>query len=193
MTSFEYASGLISIVIGLGLARILGGVGAFLRANVRDSTDWIAVTWCVVLGIAMLGWWMIGWQFLRPQPEISGANLFFWTFATALLYLAAYLLIPGIVESHSGADRNVEFELPSRAFFVCLALHFAFLPAYSLVAHGSIADSVGRLNSIGPMGLVFLSLVGMFLKTPRAHAIQLAIWVAVLSVALVGNFDSLGR
>ncbi len=33
MTSFEYASGLVSVVVGLVVARVLGGLGVLLRPS----------------------------------------------------------------------------------------------------------------------------------------------------------------
>ena len=71
MTGFEYASGLISIVVGLGIARVLGGVGAFLRLHNRTPHDWIVGTWCLVLFLTLVVWWMLGWQLLRLQAQIA--------------------------------------------------------------------------------------------------------------------------
>jgi hypothetical protein len=47
MTAFEYGSGLISIVVGLAVARVLGGVGTFLGARERSVQDWIVAAWCL--------------------------------------------------------------------------------------------------------------------------------------------------
>ncbi len=40
MTGFEYANGLISNVVGLGIARVLGGVGTFLCLENRTNFLW---------------------------------------------------------------------------------------------------------------------------------------------------------
>ena len=136
MTGFEYASGLISIVVGLAIARVLGGIGTLLRLDNRTLHDWIVGTWCLTLFLALVGWWMAGWQVMRVQAEISLVTLVFWTVATALLYLSAYLLVPaGIVDRSGGPETN--FELPPGAFFLCLAAHFGLVLVYMIVALGS--------------------------------------------------------
>ncbi len=95
MSAFEYASGLISIVVGLAVARVLGGIGTFSVASERPASDWIVASWCLALLLTMVGWWMNAWMTLRGQAEIAFSTLFIWIVATALLYLAAYVLIPG--------------------------------------------------------------------------------------------------
>ncbi len=45
MTPFEYATGLFSIVIGLGVARVLGGIGTFITTRDRSASDWIVASW----------------------------------------------------------------------------------------------------------------------------------------------------
>ncbi len=178
MTAFEYASGLISIVVGLGIARVLGGIGSFIESRRRSAGDWIAATWCLVLLLALVAWWIAGWQVLRAQAEISLATLVIWTLATALYYLAAYLLVPvrlidGSREPHANSER------PSGAFFLCLAAHFGLMLGYAL-AIGSI-DGLG-LTATG--SLVVVSGAGAALKSNRGRAFHLLVWATLLAVIL---------
>ena len=172
MTAFEYASGLISIVVGLGIARVLGGVGTFLSLDNRTPHDWIVGTWCLVLSLTLVAWWMVGWTVLRAQSEISFVTLVFWTFATALLYLSAYLLVPGTVVDRSGGPET-NFELPRRAFFACLAAHFGLVFVYLILALGGLGSTV-----LGAMTIISAS--GFVIKTNRGYALHLAVWIAVL-------------
>ena len=57
MSAFEYASGLISIVVGMAVARVLGGIGNFSAANKRAASDWIVAAWCLALLLTLVGWW----------------------------------------------------------------------------------------------------------------------------------------
>ena len=173
MTGFEYASGLISIVVGLGIARVLGGVGAFLRLHNRTPHDWIVGTWCLVLFLAQVAWWMIGWQALRGQGEISFVTLVFWTFATALLYLSAYLLVPATIADRPGGP-EANFELPGGAFFACLAAHFGLMLVYAIVALGS---GLGTLVTLGAITIITAS--GAAMKTDRGYTLHLTVWTAV--------------
>ncbi len=174
MTGFEYASGLISIVVGLGMARVLGGIGTFLRLDNRTPHDWIVGTWCLVLFLTLVAWWMLGWQVLRVRAEISLGTLVFWTFATALLYLSAYLLVPATIVAQSGGPET-NFELPPRAFFACLAAHFGLVLVYlNVAALGSGLSS----TVLGTMTIISAS--GFVIKTNRGYALHLAVWIAVL-------------
>ncbi len=174
MTGFEYASGLISIVVGLGIARVLGGVGTFLRLDNRTPHDWIVGTWCLVLFLALVGWWMFGWQVLRMQTDISFVTLIFWTIATALLYLSAYLLVPATIVDRSGGPET-NFELPRGAFFACLAAHFGLMFVYAIVALGS---GLGALVTLGAGTII--SAAGAAIKTNWGYTLHLAVWVAVV-------------
>ncbi len=175
MTGFEYASGLISIVVGLGIARVLGGVGAFLRLHNRTPHDWIVGTWCLVLFLTLVVWWMLGWQVLRVQAQISLGTLVFWTFATALLYLSAYLLVPATIVDRSGGPET-NSELPRGAFFACLAAHFALMLVYTIVAP-PLGSGLGERVTLGAITIV--SATGAAIKTNWGHTLHLAVWVAV--------------
>ncbi len=176
MTGFEYASGLISIVVGLGIARVLGGFGAFLNLEHRSPRDWIVAAWCVLLFLVHVAWWMVGWQVLRQQAEISLGTLAFWSFATALLYLAAYVLV-------SGSEGIGSLRLPNRAFFVCLALHFGVLPLFGVAtAPRPISQFTAQLFASFVMTVATAS--GVFVRTQRGYAVHLGVLVAILIIAL---------
>ena len=194
MTSFEYASGLISIVVGLAVARVLGGVGAFLNADRRTSSDWIVGAWCLLLSIALVAWWMVGWRFLRQQVEISFASLVFWMFATAVLYLAAYLLVPRNVASLRGDDQETNFDLPNRAFFVCLAVHYGAFLMYIVTDLARVVESSPVTNGRLPFLpiLIITSAAGIFVRTPRAYVVHLAIWGVALITAIAMSLPALG-
>jgi len=47
MSPFEYLSVLISIVLALGMTRVLGGVGEMLQARARRRVYWVHAVWIV--------------------------------------------------------------------------------------------------------------------------------------------------
>jgi hypothetical protein len=86
----------------------------------------------VTLLLNLVFWWITAWFFLQAQPEISTPVLIFFTLATALLYLAAYLLLPGrtVEELEVG---QAKFELPGTPFFACLLAHYGTMSAYAMI------------------------------------------------------------
>ena len=61
MSVFEYVAAFVAIVMGLSVARVMGGVGAFILTKSRTSTDWLVFGWCIALIVTQIGWWMLGW------------------------------------------------------------------------------------------------------------------------------------
>ncbi|MBW2385750.1 MAG: hypothetical protein JRG92_19125 [Deltaproteobacteria bacterium] len=196
MSAFEYASGLISIVVGLAVARALGGVGTFSVASDRSASDWIVVSWCLAILLVMVGWWMTGWTALRVQAEIAFSTLFVWIVASALLYLAAYVLVPGTsIEPGSGSEASLR---PVRsAFYLYLAAHFALAFLLGLTQGTFVvtdgASSTALLPSLIPAAMMTgLSAVGAALHSERSRALHLVIWVTALAVVIGQSALTLG-
>jgi hypothetical protein len=181
MTPFEYATGLVSIVIGLAVARVLGGIGSFISARERSASDWFVASWCIVVLVNLGGWWIAVWNLLRRQIEIEFAILLAVTLATAFLYLASYVLI----ESRpSGGTRHASaFVTPGTAFFCCLGAHFA------VVVTMAIAFDMDQ----PPQDLVETAFVaavataGAAAKGTRSRVLHLVIWTALLFTMLADN------
>jgi hypothetical protein len=187
MSVFEYASGLISIVIGLAVARVLGGIGSFIVLRDRSFSDWIVAAWCFALVFILVAWWMIGWVVLRGQSELAFTTLFLWVVASALLYLGTFVLLPGAVIGEAGDPR--EHLRPLRAaFYFCLAGHFGVVLLVTL-ARG-VADGWGAAN-IGI--LAALSAAGATASSSRGHALHLAILLAWIAATVSLTFPNIGE
>ena len=181
MTPFEYATGLVSLVIGLAVARVLGGIGTFITARERSASDWFVASWCIVILVNLGGWWIAVWNTLQRQVEIEFAILLAVTLATSLLYLASFVLISvGPIE---GTRHARTFRIPGVAFFYCLGAHFAVV-----VAMGIAFDM-----NYDPQDLVETALVaavaaaGAAAKGTRSRVLHLVIWMALLFAMLADN------
>jgi len=177
MTIFEYASGLISIVVALSIARVLGGLGAVLSTDRRTRADWIVGAWCVLLGLMMVSLWMRGWRVFREQTEISFSVLAVCMLITSLGYLSAYLLVPSPLARRPGEAEETGFRLPGRAFFACLALCNAVFIGADLVANRRFLPFAWAIT------LVTAS--GVFLRTQRAYEIQVAVFAILFLVVWI--------
>ena len=171
-------------MVGLGVARVLGGIGTFSAASERLSSDWVVASWCVALLLTLVGWWMSAWMILRGQAEIAFSTLSIWIVATAFLYLAAYVLIPGTaIWSADGPRSGLR---PVRSpFYLYLAAHFGVV-----LLHG-IARSILLVTDAGPSTepnpslvpsaiMTGLSAAGAVLNGERNRALHLVAWLAVL-------------
>lgn len=94
MDSFEFLSVLISVVVGLGIANILTGVGRLIHreSTVRLSVNFVA--WALYVSVYMVVYWwtvVFGWQ------ETQQWNLVLFTFVLTYgicLYLLSVIIFP---------------------------------------------------------------------------------------------------
>src|SRR4026208_2067875 len=93
MGAFEYLSVLISIILALGMTRVLAGVGEMLQARSRRHIYWVHAIWIFNLFLWLVVAWWIFYRWRDQQP---------WTFflfvfvliSPTILYLASLLLFP---------------------------------------------------------------------------------------------------
>jgi hypothetical protein len=121
MSAFEYLSVLISIVLALGMTRVLAGIGEMLQARSRRRIYWVHVIWVVNLFLYLVVAWWIFYRWRNEQP---------WTFflfvfvliSPTLLYLASMLLFPREGEVDESVNYKTHFYANHRAFFIIFAL-----------------------------------------------------------------------
>ena len=59
MTSFEYVTIPVSIVLALGIGTLLSGVFSMFE---HEKRDWLFLTWCLTLLLLFLGQWYSIWR-----------------------------------------------------------------------------------------------------------------------------------
>lgn len=87
MGIFEYAASILSIVLGLAVAHLLGGVAWIIRAPKTGPIFWVFSSWCFVMLLVIIGWWWGIWAAFKDLEELS-----FWDFlppfvVSTLLYV----------------------------------------------------------------------------------------------------------
>ena len=182
MNAFEYLSVLISIILALGMTRVLGGVGEMLQAGSRRHIYWVHAVWIVNLFLYLVIAWWIFYRWRNEQP---------WTFflfvfvliSPTILYLASLLLFPPESDLEESIDYKAHYYANHRAFFVLFAL---FTPV-------DIADSllkgIPHFLELGPQYFVsnFLYFVGLttaaITRSERYHQVY-AIFFLVQTIII---------
>jgi hypothetical protein len=184
MSPFEHLSVLISIIIGLGIARLLSRVSLLVQAHRRVRLYWLSLLWTVLVFTVQVEWWWASFEF-RQQMEW---NFFFFLFvllSPVTLYLAATLVLPEIKDGKSYNLRDYYFRT-RQWLFLFLALGTA-LDAIRRAIQSGIDDAgvwsnaistalVGSLAIVESQlyhALVSLLLAGVFLYFIVSSAIQL--------------------
>ena len=143
-----------SIVLALGIARVLGGIADVARDWRELDTKWFFLGWLTLLLALNMGWWFGLWARFSAMSEISLWTFFAWFMIPASFYVASRLLVPEFPE---GAPPDLErrFADIRAPFFACLVLSVVpVLPElpggaasqWLLALFGSFASDSGRSN-----------------------------------------------
>ena len=158
MDAFSYLSVLISIVLALGMTRVLAGVGEMLQARARRRIYWVHVVWIVNLFLYLVVAWWIFYRWRNQQP---------WTFflfifvliSPTILFLASLLLFPPESALDEFIDYKQHYYANHRAFFVLFAL---FTP---IDVVDSLLKGVAHFIALGPQYLISNTLYFVGLTT----------------------------
>jgi hypothetical protein len=122
MDPFSYLSVLISIILALGMTRVLAGIGEMLQARSRRRIYWVHAVWIVNLFLYLVVAWWVFYRWRNQQP---------WTFflfvfvllSPTILFLASLLLFPREGAVDERIDYKTHYYANHRAFFILLAVY----------------------------------------------------------------------
>jgi hypothetical protein len=168
MAAFEYLSVLISIILALGMTRVLAGVGEMLQARSRRHIYWVHTIWIINLFLYLVIAWWIFYRW-RDQQSWNFYLFVFVLFSPTLLYLASVLLFPREGDIDRVVNYKTHYYANHRAFFILFGL---FTPVDIV---DSLLKGVPHFLSLGPVyfasGLLFF--VGLvtaaITRTERYH------------------------
>ena len=183
MSTFEYMSVMHSIVLALGIARVLGGIAGVARDWRRLETKWFFLGWLALLLALHMGWWFGLWIRFGEMSDISLWTFFVWFLVPASFYIASRLLIP---EFHEGSTPDLEqqFDKVRIPFFACFVLSVVpVLPG--------LADAARTQWLLAVFGV--LALTGVFVSDRRGHVALLCLMLATYVTFLALARSSLGN
>ena len=106
MSTFEFISVLLSIVVGLGLTRLLTAVGRALEIRRKLRFYWVQSVWVMNLGLLFVTFW---WATLFSHADRETwlfPNFAVLLFYAVLLFLASVLVIPSDFEESSDLEAH---------------------------------------------------------------------------------------
>lgn len=121
MNAFDYLSVLISIILALGMTRVLAGVGEMLQARAHRGIYWVQVMWIVNLFIYLVVAWWIFYRW-RNEKDWTFFLFVFVLISPTILYLASMLLFPREGSVDQSADYKTHFYANHRAFFAIFSM-----------------------------------------------------------------------
>lgn len=167
MNPFEYIVLLTSIVIALGITRILTGLGKMLQLRGSIRVYWVHALWAVNVFL----WLLVNWWILYRWRTFDQWTFFLFLFVLAspvVAFLLSVLLLPEPLEA--GADLKQRFFENHRWFFALAAL----LPPID--AADTLLKGVAHFRAQGPFYVLTITLVfilcitGAVTRRERFHA-----------------------
>jgi len=116
MSTFEFVSVLMSIVVGLGITRLLSAASSLIERRDEIRLDSVSLIWAVnVFQYLVIYWWVVvgNWRTLTTWSFPGFLSLFFYG---VVLYFCAALILP--VDPEAGLDLGSRFESIRRPFFI---------------------------------------------------------------------------
>jgi hypothetical protein len=177
VTPFEHLAVLISIVLGLGIAHLLGSLHRLVQARGRVRLYWLPLLWTALLFVTQVEWWWAIYA-LRRETEWNFFYFLFVLLSPVSLFLAAAFVLPDIEPGRS-YDLRTYYYANRRWLFAIVALG----PVLDAVRRGLQAGSwtdVGATTNAASAVLVGSLAVS---ARPRWHAA-----VTLVVAALFGYF-----
>jgi hypothetical protein len=105
MTIFEMVFNLIGLVLGLALVEVLGGLARTIKARPKARISWLTPLLGVWVVLDVSAFWGIAWE-VRDFLTVLWPSLLLGVVLASVYYLAAALIFPNDLESHSDLDAH---------------------------------------------------------------------------------------
>ena len=175
-----------SIVLALGMTRVLAGVGEMLQARSRRHVYWVHAVWIVNLFLYLVVAWWIFYRW-RNQQQWTFFLFVFVLISPTILYLASLLLFPREGSVDESIDYKTHFYSNHRAFFAILSM-FTVVDIVD-----SLLKGIPHFLELGPRYIVSSSLyfvgqaIAAITRNERYHqffAIFYLVQTVIISFAL---------
>lgn len=179
MDQFSYLTVLISIILGLGITQLLGGLGRLLQARRRTRLYWPSIAWVgVLLVLHVQTWWaMFGLRALQSWDFLGFVLVLL---QPIVLYLLAALVLPES-SAETATDLRQHYYDHSRWFFGLAVL----LLVVSLLRDRVLAGHFPTGLNLLMHGLLFVGWgLGAILRRETYHR-WLVAYTAALMVAYI--------
>ena len=178
---FMFIVALAAVVNGLGIVRIVGGLGEFMRR--RESLDvtfyWIhsALVLFQLLTHVLLWWSFIG---LREVDSINFLQYFFLLIGPVLLFLATSLLVPDFTDDT--VDLRAAYWRSSKSYYTILMVFWPWVIAIWPVFGYPLAPTW----KFAACWMVMMAIM-RFTGNEKVHGVLVsAVWL--LTIAFIGIY-----
>jgi len=189
MDAFPHLKILISLILGLSIARVLSGLSRRVQQPSRTEGMFAQIVWSAVLLLSAVHFWW--WEFALKGLGTwhFGEYVFVLSYAS-LYFLMATLLYPDAIAGHEESEQF--FILRRHWFFGLFALSFAFDAIDTLIKGEAHWQELGQLYPLRlATGLVIAILAMRAGRAGRIAALGL-FWLLLDIGWIALRYDALG-
>jgi hypothetical protein len=174
MSHFEYVTVAVSIILALGVARLLDGIGEALRTEARY---WIHVGWMAIIFLRIIMWW---WGLWVARDSQWNLGIFLLELGAPIVFYlqAKSLTTPSRSSPASWADRFEEIRVPF------------FIGNFSTVCLAFGLQEVLAIEPLSPPLLIFgmiMSIIGASFRNARLQGVLVCIALVTTVLAVGGS------
>ncbi|MBB5208308.1 hypothetical protein [Chiayiivirga flava] len=122
MDAFRWISVALSMLLGLGVTRLLSSAIAVFRSRQRATLDWVPLAWAAIIFLEQLQFWWAIIELPSLVPVWTIGSFLLLVCLTLLLYVAAALVLPS-AELQRGESLGAEFRRDGRWALAALSVY----------------------------------------------------------------------
>jgi hypothetical protein len=174
---FSYLTVLISIVLGLGIAHLLGGLARSVSRRKTTAFYWPTLVWILVLLITIVQVWWVDFSLSR-QTQWTLPGFASTLLIPATLYFMSFLILPETTDMREAFFENRVW------FFSLLVAVPVFGALQQLLAEGHVHQD---LDTVTKGAAMVLALAAIYFGSEKAQKV-FAIVGIIFIVGYVGEF-----
>jgi hypothetical protein len=182
MSTQEYLSVLVAIVLGLGLTHLLAGFGRLIVERHRVRFYWLSLLQALVVFLATMHFW---WStpVYGEQVESNFFAFLFFLLSPIALYLLSVLVVPDLEGESEGAVSLKDHYFSVRQWYFGIG---AILPVLNALRNVLVQDG-DVWNEDRPFELAFtvLMLSGLLVRGERWHAVLAVLGLAMFTMMIL--------
>ncbi|MBS1508526.1 MAG: hypothetical protein JSS79_17950 [Bacteroidetes bacterium] len=184
MSSFEYVTVLISIVLGLGITQILTGIAKLIQRRTRVKLYWPHLLWILfILFLHIQEWWVM--YELKGYQQWRLPIFLFIMLYPVNLFVMAKLLFPDRMNGKI-IDLKIYYYDNYRSIFTLLVLSAILSIVYNLcILNLKIPDQVLQLL----LAVSFSLIVVKDYSNEKLHKVLSLVVVVIMSLTVIIEWD----
>ena len=167
LDAFRWISIPLSMILGLGITRLLASMVAVFRSRTHAKLDWLPLVWAACIFMQHLQFWWAIIELASPTATWTVGAFILLVCLTLLLYVSAALVLPNI-ELKEGESLASSFQLDGRWALGSLSAYFGLALLADWLFWGA---ELGTVDTASILPLIALPLLYLCIRTRKLQVI----------------------